>query len=191
VLGETWISHWGRHKIEATRSVVEPSAREHPLLRGVGDIFGPTDVYEAYPPADAAILLRGRVLAGMNPDSPAATVRKPRRSDNREQPVNEPMMPVAWTRLVPNPMGTINRVFCTTMGDGTDFLDESLRRLIVNAVYWALEREIPARAEVGFVDGYEPSFYGFKGYRRGLKVADLELGKPLPPPPPLPPAPVP
>jgi hypothetical protein len=186
VLGETWVSHWGRHKIEATRTIVEPGARENPLLRGVGTIFGPTDVYEASPPSDAGILLRGQVLAGMSPDSPPAVGRKPRRSDNREQPLNDPMMPVAWTRLVTNPAGTTNRVFCTTMGDAIDLRDESLRRLVVNAVFWGLGREIPARADVRLVDGYEPSFYGFKGYRSGLRVSDLELGKPLPPPPPLP-----
>ena len=27
VLGETWLTHWGRHKVEATRGVIEPSAR--------------------------------------------------------------------------------------------------------------------------------------------------------------------
>ena len=53
MLGETWLTHWGRHKVEATRGVIEPSQRGHPLLRGVTDIFGDTDVYEAYPPADA------------------------------------------------------------------------------------------------------------------------------------------
>ncbi|MBP8257734.1 MAG: hypothetical protein KAX37_10440, partial [Opitutaceae bacterium] len=61
VLGEQWVSHWGRHKVEATRTVAEPSAKKNPLLRGVGEIFCTTDVYEAYPPADATILLRGLV----------------------------------------------------------------------------------------------------------------------------------
>src|SRR4051794_41040044 len=53
VLGERWVNHWGRHKAEATRGVVEPSAQGDPLLRGVTDLFGDSDVYEAYPPADA------------------------------------------------------------------------------------------------------------------------------------------
>ena len=50
VLGETWLTHWGRHKVEATRGAIEPAQRDHPLLRGVTDLFGDTDVYEAYPP---------------------------------------------------------------------------------------------------------------------------------------------
>ena len=73
VLGETWLSHWGKHKSEATRGVTEPSAASDALLRGVTDVFGDSDVYEAYPPADAKILLRGLVLKGMNPGDASAT----------------------------------------------------------------------------------------------------------------------
>ncbi len=186
VLGETWVTHWGRHKFEATRGVIEAAAKNDPILRGVADVFGPTDVYEVYPPADAKILLRGQVVAGMTPESGPATQAKPRKSDGKTQPVNEPMMPVAWTREVPNTSGKENGVFCATMGDAIDLKDEGLRRLVVNAVHWGLGLEVPAKADVRYVDGYEPSFYGFKEYRRGLKVADLDLGKALPKPPPLP-----
>src|SRR5687768_13611303 len=56
VLGEGWVSHWGVHKKEATRGVIEPSAKDDPILRGVADVFGNSDVYEAYPPADAKVL---------------------------------------------------------------------------------------------------------------------------------------
>src|SRR6266581_9353323 len=72
VLGETWVSHWGNHKKEATRGVIEAAARDHPVLRGVTDVFGDTDVYEADPPGDATVLVRGQVLKGMDPgDAPA------------------------------------------------------------------------------------------------------------------------
>src|SRR5882724_3421114 len=76
VLGETWVNHWARHKIEATRGIIEPSAKEDPILRGVTDVFGDSDVYEAYPPADAKILLRGQALKGMNPNDPPADYKK-------------------------------------------------------------------------------------------------------------------
>ncbi|MGH8019494.1 MAG: PVC-type heme-binding CxxCH protein, partial [Opitutaceae bacterium] len=181
VVGETWVSHWGKHKAEATRGVVEPSAQNHPLLRGVGDVFGTTDVYEAAPPPDATILLRGLVLSGMEPDDEPAGYRKKRKSDGIEQPVNDPPMPIAWTRLHRNPAGKENRVLTTTMGAATDLENEGLRRLIVNGVYWALGREVPARADVRYVDPYEPRMYGFKGYRTGLTPADHALGKKLPP----------
>src|SRR4051812_9984917 len=49
VLGETWVSHWGSHKHQATKGIIEPGAESDPILRGVKDIFGTTDVYEAHP----------------------------------------------------------------------------------------------------------------------------------------------
>jgi hypothetical protein len=33
VLGETWVSHHGRHGVESTRGVVPVTARGHPILR--------------------------------------------------------------------------------------------------------------------------------------------------------------
>jgi trehalose utilization protein len=180
VLGETWLTHWGRHKVEATRGVIEPSQKDNPLLRGVANVFGDTDVYEAYPPADATILLRGVVLKGMTPDSEPADYRKARVTDKQEQGVNDPPMPVAWTRLHRNESGTTNRVFTTTLGSATDLENEGLRRLIVNAVYWGLGVDVPKHANVTYVDEYIPSFYGFDGFRKGLKPADFELGKKVP-----------
>jgi hypothetical protein len=181
VLGERWVNHWGRHKVEATRGIVEPSAQDDPLLRGVTGLFGDSDVYEAYPPADARILFRGQVLKGMNPPDPPADYRKRRSTDRQEQGINDPMMPVAWTRLHTNDAGTTNRVFCTTMGAATDLQNEALRRLVVNAVYWGLGMDVPAKADVTPVDEYKPTMYGFDGFRKGIKPADHALGMALPP----------
>lgn len=180
VLGEKWVSHWGKHKSEATRGVVEPGAEGSSLLHGVTNIFGTTDVYEAYPPADATILLRGQVLAGMTPDSQPATYSKARATDKQEQGVNSPMMAIAWTRLNKTASGNTNRVLCTTMGAADEFENESLRRLVVNGVYWGLQLDVPSKADVAFVDEYKPGFYGFNGYRKGMKVSDLGLGKTMP-----------
>ena len=180
VLGETWLTHWGKHKIEATRGVIEESQKAHPLLRGVSDIFGDTDVYEAYPPPDATILVRGLVLQSLAADSTPADYRKPRSSDKQEQPVNQPAMAVAWIRAYKNEGGTTNRVLTTTMGSATDLENEGLRRLIVNGVYWGLGLEVPAKADVTYVDEYIPSFYGFDGFRKGLRPSDFELGKKVP-----------
>jgi hypothetical protein len=176
VLGEQWVDHWGRHKQEATRGVVEPAAEGHPILRGVADVFGTTDVYEVYPPADVTVLLRGQVLTGMGPADPPSTYVRKRHNDGLEQPINEPMMPLAWTRIRANEDGVPNRIFCTTMGAATDLTNEGLRRLVVNGVYWGLGLEVPARADVTLVDPYEPTMYGFGGFRRGLRPADYALG---------------
>jgi Trehalose utilisation len=180
VLGETWLTHWGRHKVEATRGAIEPSQKNHPILRGVTDIFGDTDVYEAYPPADATILVRGLVLKGLTADSEPADHRKARVTDKQEQGINDPAMPVAWTRVNTNDNGTTNRVLTTTMGSATDLESEGLRRLIVNGVYWGLGLDVPARADVRYVDEYLPSFYGFDGFRQGLRASDFGLGKKVP-----------
>ena len=180
VLGETWLTHWGRHKSEATRGAIEPSQRSHPLLRGITTIFGDTDVYEAYPPPDATVLVRGIVLNGMTREAPPAAYRKPRSTDKQEQDVNDPAMPVVWTRVNTNETGASNRILTTTMGSATDLEDEGLRRLVVNGVYWGLGLDVPSRADVTPVDEYHPSFYGFDGFRKGLRATDFELGKTVP-----------
>jgi hypothetical protein len=175
VLGEGWVSHWGKHKSEATRGVLEASAKGNPLLNSVSDLFGTTDVYEAAPPADAKILVRGQVLSGMTPDSKPADYKKPTAA-KVEQPVNDPMMPIVWTREVKNDAGKTNKTLCTTMGAATDLTSEDLRRLIVNAAYSFTGLEVPAKADVSLVGEYQPSAYGFGGFKKGVKVADL-IGK--------------
>ncbi|HEX8311986.1 MAG TPA: ThuA domain-containing protein, partial [Chthoniobacteraceae bacterium] len=167
VLGETWVSHHGVHKKEATRGVIEASAKDHPVLRGVQDIFGTTDVYEVKNlPKDAKVLVRGQVLAGMNPtDAPLPGAK------------NDPMMPIVWTREYKHESGKTNKILTTTMGSGTDFENEGLRRLVVNGAYWTtgLEDKIPAQANVSIVGEYKPSFYGFDGFIKGVKPSAHEL----------------
>jgi hypothetical protein len=174
VLGERWVSHWGGHKKEATRGVIEPSAKGDPILRGVEDIFGDTDVYEAAPPADAKILVRGQVLKGMRPTDEPADYRK-KRADKQEQGVNDPMMPIAWTREHRNEAGKVNRVLCTTMGSATDLQSEGLRRLIVNGVFWGLQMPIPARANVDLVGEFNPTMYGFNSFKKSTRPSDYGL----------------
>ena len=177
LLGETWVSHWGSHKREATKGIIEATAKDLPIMHGVSDVFGTTDVYEAYPPADAKVLIRGQVLKGMTPSDPPADYSKKRSTDKVEQGVNDPMMAVAWTREVKNAAGTTNKALCTTMGAATDLLCEDLRRLVVNGVYWGLGLEVPAKADVTFIDPFEPSMYGFNGFNKGLTPDDFAAGK--------------
>ncbi len=174
VLGETWVAHHGAHKREATRGIIEPSAKDNPILKGVTDIFGDSDVYTANPPADADILVRGQVLAGMKPtDPPVEGKQKP--TDKFEK--NNPLQPIVWTRNHKNEAGKTNKILTTTMGAATDLQSEGLRRLLVNATYWAvgMEKKIPAKADVTYVGEYHPTFYGFNGGKKGVKPADHEL----------------
>jgi hypothetical protein len=165
VLGETWVSHLGENHKQATRGIIEPSAQDDPLLRGVGDIFGDSGVYTANPAKDSKILLRGQVLDGVHPTDPPVSGEK-----------NDPMQPVAWTRVYQNEAGKANKVFCTTMGAATDLENEGLRRLVVNAVYWAVGLEVPDKADVRVVGDYKPSAYNFNGFVKGVKPDALGLG---------------
>ena len=160
VLGDTWINHHGRHGQESTRGVVAPAAAGHPILRGVDDVWGPTDVYGLRNLGDDAnVLLLGAVLAGMTPDDPPAS-----------GPKNDPMVPIAWTRSYTGAGGEAARVFTTTMGSSTDFESEGLRRLLVNAVYWGLgmEDRIPERSDARVVGEYEPTDFGFGSHAVGV-----------------------
>ncbi len=181
VLGEDWVSHWGANRKGATRGIVEPGAEHEPILRGVTDVFGDSGIYETHPTPDSKILMRGLVLKGMNPSDESASYRKARKSDGVEQDVNNPAMPIAWIRTNINPSGTTNRVFCTTMGAASDLKNEGLRRMVVNATLWGFDLEIPAKADVRFVDPYSPTDYSFEGFRRGIRPADHALGIPLKP----------
>ncbi len=178
VLGETWISHHGHHKVQSTRGVIAKGNEDHPIVRGCDGIWGPTDVYTVELPLcdSCEALVMGQVLEGMNPDDkPVAGdyVQKTRRGEIRKTP-NDPMMPVAWTKRFTGRNGKAARVFTTTMGAASDLESEGFRRLVVNAVYWAvgMEDKIPARAKVDLVGDFEPSFFGFGEFRKGLRPAD-------------------
>ena len=83
--GETWVNHHGNHGKESTRGIIAAGAKEHPILRGIrdGDIWGPTDVYEAHPPADCTPLVLGEVLAGMTPKDKPVDRHEERPDDAR------------------------------------------------------------------------------------------------------------
>ena len=164
VLGETWIRHHGRHGVESTRGVIAPGAEKHPILRGIagGDLWGPTDVYEVRLPlpGDSVPLVLGQVLTGMNPTDPPLA-----------GPKNDPMMPVAWVKSYNKA-----RVFTTTMGASQDLSSEGVRRMLVNACYWALgmEKKIPAKSKVDLVGSYKPSPFKFGGFVKGIRPEDLK-----------------
>ncbi|MEE8451436.1 MAG: ThuA domain-containing protein [Thermoguttaceae bacterium] len=164
VLGETWINHYGRHKVESTRGVVAPGMEEHPIVRGTEDIWGPSDVYELTTlEGDCKPLVMGQVLSGMTPDD------KP----NPEKPA----LPIAWTKTFTGTSGIAARVFTTTMGHSFDFKSEGFRRLMINACYWCmgLEDKIPERSKVDYVGQYDPNGIGMGGFKQGLKPSDHAL----------------
>jgi type 1 glutamine amidotransferase len=173
ILGEKWISHHGGHGKQSTRGIVVKGQEMHPILRGIkdGDIWGPTDVYGVRLPlpGDSQPLVLGQVLEGMKPDTSPVVGKQ-----------NDPMMPVAWTKTYTSASGKKGRVFTTTMGASQDFASEGLRRLLVNATYWALglENRLPEMAKVDLVGEYKPHPFGNNGFVKGVKPADLALTGP-------------
>jgi hypothetical protein len=169
VLGETWIRHHGQHGKQSTRGIIAKGQENHPILRGIrdGGIWGPTDVYAVRLPlpGDSTPLILGQVLEGMRPDDPPVA-----------GPQNNPMMPVAWTKTYTSARGKKARVLTTTMGASQDLLSEGMRRLLVNACYWAvgMEKKIPAKSNVDLTGEYSPLPFQFGGFRRGVTPRDLE-----------------
>ena len=163
VLGETWVAHHGGHGSQSTRGVIEEQNAGHPILRGVKDVWGPTDVYTVrHLPEDAIVLLRGAVLEGMKPeDAPVSG------------PKNEPMMPLVWAREHEIFPGKTSRVVCSTLGAADDLTTVDSWRLFLNAALWAVGREdkIKDDANAATVGVYKPTPFGFGRWVKGVMPA--------------------
>ena len=161
ILGETWVGHYGRNHKQSSRLLLQPEAKEHPVLRGVKDVWVQCGGYKAYPIEGSTVLAKGQILDGMRPDAPAA--------EDKE------VLPVAWVREYTADSGKKGRVFTTTHGASEDLLNEGFRRMLVNACLWAqgMAKSIETDAEVGFVGPYQPTTFRFGGYAKGVKPSDL------------------
>lgn len=164
VLGETWVSHHGHHGKESTRGVINEEMRDHPILKGVQDIWCPTDVYTVRElTGDARVLVFGQVLLGMDP--------------NDEPNADKPLMPLAWIKTYTGDQGKTSRVFCTTAGASVDLKNEGLRRLLINACYWCMgmEDQIPPKSNVDYVGEYNPTYFGYGNHKKGVHPSDLRI----------------
>lgn len=164
ILGETWVSHYGRHQVESTRGLPAEGQEDHPILKGITDIWGPSDVYGLTTlVGEPTPVVMGQVLEGMKPED------KPKEGKN--------LVPIAWTRSYSFEDSPEGRVFVTTMGHGGDFQNEGVRRMLVNACYWALgmEEQIPDESKVDLVGEYEPNPIGVGGHKTGLKPSDHQI----------------
>ncbi len=164
VFGETWAGHFGHHNRESTRGLIAKGMENHPIVKGIDDIWGPSDVYGLTTlTGDSKPLIMGQVLSGMDPKDKPNTDKK--------------LVPVAWTKTYTGEKGKTSRVFTTTMGHGDDLRNEGFRRLLVNACYWAMEMEdkIPAKSKVALVGEYNPNEIGMGRHKKGLKPSDHKL----------------
>jgi hypothetical protein len=164
VFGETWINHYGHHQRESTRGLIAKGMEDHPIVKGIDDIWGESDVYGITTlTGDSKPLIMGQVLSGMNPKDKPNPDKK--------------LVPVAWTKTYIGETEKNARVFTTTMGHSFDFLSEGFRRLLVNACYWGMEMEdqIPAKSKVDLVGQYKPNKIGMGKHKTGLKPSDHKL----------------
>lgn len=162
VLGETWVAHHGDHGKESTRGLLDGTHAKHPVLRGVQDVWGPTDVYSVVhlQPADT-VLMHGLVLGGMQPDAPPNWRKS--------------LMPLVWVRDYRWENGKTTRALTSTIGAAVDMQCEDLRRLIINACYWLTGLEVPAKADATCVGEFKPSYFGFGKFLPGRKPSDFDI----------------
>ena len=141
-----------------------------PILNHVKDVFGPSDVYgiKALTEKDT-ILLRAAVTKNLDPDS-----------EILEGKINSPMQALAWLHPYQIQGGSPGLTFATTLGGSVDFVNEDLRRMLINASYFLLGLDVPTKANVDFIDAFYPSFYSENRRiwkQRKLKITEFELGK--------------
>lgn len=173
VLGEKWDSHHGHHKHQSTRGVIAETAISHPITNGIesGSIWGPTDVYGVRLPlpGDSNPIVLGQVVnrAGEYDENDLffgmkQTDTELAKENNTGLKVNNVLMPIAWTKSYQIPGGIKGKAFTSTIGAASDMLNEGVRRLLVNGVFWSMDLQVPEKAKVGLVGAYNPSAYGFK-----------------------------
>lgn len=132
VFGQKWIVHHGHRSSTDVASHAENAS--HPILRGVSPFRARSWLYHVAPlNGENTVLLDG------------TSVDSERAGRAAEFPLTQP---VAWTRQFKGA-----RVFFTTLGHPKDFEHESMRRLLINAVYWGLGRDIPAGGTKAAVQG--------------------------------------
>ncbi len=197
VMGEHWINHHGKHGHQSTKGLIAPTGKDHPITNGItdGDIWGPSDVYGVRLPlpGDANVIIQGQViertlaydeddpLLGMRPTDyqlPDLVIKKIDKGLAATLDQNDPMMPIAWTKSYQIPSGKKGTCFSATIGAATDMLSEGTRRLMVNATFWLLDKEVPQKANVDIVGTYTPTRFQFKkeGYwqEKNIRITDLE-----------------
>jgi len=120
VFGQKWITH---HGSQSSTTVSIPAGMTHEILTGVSAFPARSWLYHVAPlNGDATVLLEGISV----------------NSNKTAKPEYPPTQPVAWTRSYKQ-----SRVFFTTLGHPEDFAQPSMRRLVINGIYWTLGRAVP------------------------------------------------
>ncbi|WP_116128171.1 ThuA domain-containing protein [Lewinella sp. IMCC34183] len=168
VFGQQWITHHGHfadgHGRLTDVTLVDARA-DSPILNGVK----PFEAYSWLYHVDGG---DWKLSGDSEPLLMGHSLRSNHEAEGRldEFPLDNP---VAWTKTYTGDSGRAARVFFTTLGHPFDFREESMRKLALNGIYWALRREseIPGGGvKAEFVTPYEPNNSGFgEEYKAGVK----------------------
>lgn len=168
ILGGSFMNHHGRWHADSTRGFFDKEHAQHPILTGVTDIWGDSDVYRTYKegtnlPPECTALVWGQPLMGRKPDDLPNDKLEP--------------LPVAWVKPWQTSDDKTARVFHCTMGSGIDLKSPGLRRLVINSAYWCIgmEESISASRSVEIVGGYEPLESGFNYDELGVKPRPISF----------------
>lgn len=168
VLGGTFLSHHGNWHRDSTRGIIIEEQSDHPILQGVSDVWGPSDVYRTFPEGEqlsqeCVALMLGQPLTGRSPDDGPNPNKIP--------------LPIAWTKTWTGSAGKTARVFHVTMGSARDFQSEGLRRLVTNACYWCTHQEskIDPASSVEVLGYYAPLESGFNYEKLGVEPRKPEF----------------
>jgi type 1 glutamine amidotransferase len=113
VLGGNYHGHYGRGPV--TTVTAATGSKGHPVLAGIRTPFASiSSLYEVRPLSRST----KRLLTGTIP--------------------NKESEPVAWTNTYKK-----SRVFYTSLGHPDDFKKPQFRRLLINAVFWAMNKPVP------------------------------------------------
>jgi uncharacterized protein len=161
VFGLPWISHYGGSN--STDVFLHDDNADHPILTEVEPFHARSWLYHSTTLLDDALpLLTGRAVEGAEPGG---------------EYFGDPHV-VAWTNLYEGENGT-SRIFFTTLGHPRDFLDENMRRLSIQGIFWALgmEDQIPGEGlDVSFVGEFDPNPAGFgEQFKTNMRPQDIQL----------------
>jgi len=113
VLGGNYHGHYGKSE-ETTKVTIVADTQSHPLLKGVADFDSPSWLYQVRPLAPTTEVLMMGEITGKEPE------------------------PVVWTNTHKG-----GRIVYTSLGHWDDWKIDSFDRLITNAIFWAMNKDIP------------------------------------------------
>ena len=171
LFGQQWITHHGHFDDGANplTAVSVSNNEESSILNG----FKPFDAYSWLYHVDGG---EWKLYGDSRPILEGKSLKSNHEMNDRLD-LFQLTNPVAWTKSYDSESGIQSKVFFTTLGHPYDFKSESMRKLALNGIYWALglEQDIPDQGVNVVVEGtYEPNNSGFgQKFKSGLRPVTI------------------